>query len=64
MITLEVELIEKIQELDKANRRKVSDEIAILIENHVNYKKQENPLLFYFFEFLVIIHISLNNLML
>lgn len=38
-ITLEIDLVEKIQEIAKKNRRNVSDEIAILIEKYINEKK-------------------------
>lgn len=38
-ITLEVELVNKIQEIAKRNRRNVSDEIAILIEKYVQEEK-------------------------
>lgn len=39
MITLEESLIEKIQQIAKDNRRKVSDEIAILIEKSISEKE-------------------------
>lgn len=39
MITLEESLIEKIQQIAKDNRRKVSDEIAILIEKSIAEKE-------------------------
>lgn len=38
-ITLEVDLVNKIQEIAKKNRRNVSDEIAILIEKYVQEEK-------------------------
>lgn len=41
MITLEEGLIEKIKQIAKNNRRRVSDEIAILIEKSIK-EKEEN----------------------
>lgn len=38
-ITLEIDLVEKIQEIAKRNRRNVSDQIAILIEKYVQEEK-------------------------
>lgn len=39
MITLEIELIDKIKEIAKNNNKTVSEELALLINKYINEKK-------------------------